>query len=915
MFFLKTINQNKLKEEDDFEKIIVAYDIESQQKESDKNLFLHIPDLLISMTTCSKCWIEKEIRRKKECDFCGQYNRIFFGTNCIKKFGDYIYNDLARKGQEIGAQIYIFAHNAKGYDNHFILNDLYQRNFEETRVIMCGNKILKASVGNVKFLDSLLMFQQPLASLPKAFGFEDLVQKGYFPHNFHTADKINYCGPLPSKEYFGIEFMKSKQLKDFSKWYNEENQRLLDNNLKYDLKKELIKYCENDVLILLNCIQVFRKIYKDVTEIDPITRCFTLASMGLEIFKAKILPESQIGVTPIKGYGSRGTFSKIGNCWLDYQQKILNCEIQREINIDNFVADGFVNDSNTVFEYNGCHHHCHECVHKDNRDEPLEYRKDKKTPNQVYEESRAKANHYRKRGFNLELEWDCTLSKRRKLDPELNAYINARYKYYKSLEIYGGVDIRESFFGGRTNNIKFWCDVTDDINSRILYYDFRSLYPTVLKYKDFPIGHPKVINEDFQDIENYFGFVKCLIDPPKDLYIPVLPLKTKQKKLIFPLCTMCAENQNQFTCDHTIEERRMIGTWSTIELNYALKRGYRINKIIEVYNYTEKTRNIFSEYINLWLKFKQQSDGWPAWVKSEEDKMQYINNFEEREGVKLNIEEIEKNPALRFIAKLFLNTLWGKLAQRPNLQQTKVCTEYKDYWDIANDEEKLIKGELMVNDNCLLVNWEYRDESIVKNGNTSLAIASFVTSYARIELMKKLDEIEIIPGRVLYFDTDSIIFRYKDGEPKPTTDDYLGGLADEISKDYGEKAICTKFCSLGPKVYAMEIWPENSTQPIVPIKVKGITLTDRALDIIKMKSMIGLAEDYVKSNGKNSETNVLRIPQMQIRPTRLQTIETKTFEKTFRAMSEKRRLCGNDTLPFGYVGANSDEFSELIMDF
>ncbi len=45
-----------------------------------------------------------------------------------------------------------------------------------------------------------------------------------------------------------------------------------------------------------------------VTEIDPITRCFTLASMGLEIFKAKLLPPKTIGVTPIRGYKKQGKF-------------------------------------------------------------------------------------------------------------------------------------------------------------------------------------------------------------------------------------------------------------------------------------------------------------------------------------------------------------------------------------------------------------------------------------------------------------------------------------------------------------------------------------------------------------------------------------------------------------------------------
>ena len=38
----------------------------------------------------------------------------------------------------------------------------------------------------------------------------------------------------------------------------------------------------------------------------------------------------------------------------------------------------------------------------------------------------------------------------------------------------------------------------------------------------------------------------------------------------------------------------------------------------------------------------------------------------------------------------------------------------------------------MVNDDCLLVTWEHVDDEMGRTGNTSLAIASFVTSYARI---------------------------------------------------------------------------------------------------------------------------------------------------------------------------------------
>ncbi len=834
------------------------------------------------------------------------FEKIFLGKNCVKDFGDYLYKEIALKAASDNSFVFVFAHNANGYDNHFVLNDLFQRNFMNVSVIMNGNKVLKASVGNIKFLDSLLMFQQPLATLPRAFGFDSMVKKGFFPHIFHNKENFDYVGALPDAKYFGTEFMKKNQLIEFNSWYQQKKKDMISSNTQYDLKKELIKYCENDVLILLNCIQVFRKIYKGVTSIDPITRCFTLASMGLEIFKAKILPAKTIGVTPIHGYKKHGTFSRIGNCWLDFQQKVLGSEIVREIPIDNYFVDGYLAKTNTVFEYNGCYYHCHHCVFPEKRDEKV-IRKDgsiiDKTANEIFKSTVAKKNHLLKRGFNFVDEWDCTLKKRRKEDKLFDEYINSRYKQYSLIDKFGGVSVKDSFFGGRTNNIKFYCDLTNNENGQILYYDFRSLYPTVLKYKPFPVGHPVVLNEDLEngEISQFFGFVKCIVEPTKRLRIPVLPIRIS-KKLIFPLCVKCAENRNQKSCDHSDTERQLIGTWSTVELSYAITRGYKIKKIIEVYHYPDKTKDLFSEYINLWLRFKQQSDGWPDWVKSEEDKKSYIENFLKNEGVSMTMGEIEKNPALRFIAKLFLNTLWGKLAQRPNLPQTKVCSEYKDYWEVATDAEKLVTGELMINEDCLLVTWEYKEEEKARQGNTSLAIASFVTSYARIELMKVIDEVEVIPGRLLYMDTDSIIFCHHKGETLPKTDDYLGCLADEISKDYGQRARCTKFCSLGPKVYALEIWPENASDPIVPIKAKGITLTDKALSIIKMEEMVRVANSYIEGgNENNAKEQVLMISQMQISSDKMHVIYTKHFEKTFRAMSEKRRINGNDTLPYGYV--------------
>ena len=622
--------------------------------------------------------------------------------------------------------------------------------------------------------------------------------------------------------------------------------------------------------------------------------------MGLELFRAKFLNKQEIGVTPIRGYSNRGCFSTIGNCWLDFIQKEINNKLDREIKIDNYVVDGFDALTNTVYEFNGCYFHCHHCIYKSDRDEQLD-NLGGKSPNEIFNRSMEKIRYLQSRNFNVVYTWDCEMREKLKNNSSMKIYIKERKKHYKLVKEYGGVDIREAFFGGRTNNIRFWCDTSGFIDRKIMYYDFRSLYPSVLKYKAFPTAHPLVISENFQDINDYFGFIKCIILPPKKLYIPVLPYRNKKGKNLYPLCKSCADRKLQKSCGHTEDERKLIGTWTTEEIKVAVLKGYKILEIIEIYHYTSTSTKLFSEYVDMWLKKKQESDGFPHWVQNDDDKNNYIDSFLRNEGILLDILKVEKNPGLRYICKLFLNILWGKLAERPNLKQTKICQTYNDYYQLVSNENIMIKGELMVNEETLLVNYQMTEDENCNNSRTSYAIAAFVTSWARLELLKVIDEIELIPRRIMYMDTDSVIFSYKNGDIKPATGDYLGNLTDEIIKDYGENAICTKFCSLGPKVYAMEILSENSPQPFVPIKVKGISLTEKVLDLVNFKTFITLAKEFVENEGDVIKCQEIKLPQMQIRPTKLQTIETKYFEKIFRTMSEKRRIIGNDTLPFGYV--------------
>lgn len=82
---------------------------------------------------------------------------------------------------------------------------------------------------------------------------------------------------------------------------------------------------------------------------------------------------------------------------------------------------------------------------------------------------------------------------------------------------------------------------------------------------------------------------------------------------------------------------------------------YRIIKIHEVWHFPEDQRKegLFTPYLNTRLKHKTEASGWPDHCDKQEKKDQLVKDFEEREGIKL--ENIEKNPGRKQLAKLMLN--------------------------------------------------------------------------------------------------------------------------------------------------------------------------------------------------------------------------------------------------------------------
>jgi len=422
-------------------------------------------------------------------------------------------------------------------------------------------------------------------------------------------------------------------------------------------------------------------------------------------------------------------------------------------------ADGYCVDNNTIYEFHGCFFHgCPSCY-------PVRHEKHQRLEDltfyEVYERTKNRTQTLKSKGYTVVEIWECQWRKMKENQPEIQDFVK-RSEFAEPLEP------RDAFSGGRTNATKLYYQAGS--NEKIRYIDYTSLYPWVNKTGRYPIGHPTFISQpEMTDISDYFGFVKCQIVPPYGLYHPVLPSR-KEEKLTFPLCPSCMEENLKKLllmrspyCHHTRAQRTLTGTWCTPELEKAVELGYDIEHIYEVWHFEESYEGLFATYVNNWLKLKQEASGWPSEVGDDEEKQQaYIQDYDQKEGIHLNYENIEYNAGLRSVAKIALNSMWGKFGQ--NLKtQIKVFNDPLEFHNFLDSDAIQVCQVSVRNDHMVEVQYKYKEEDVPVSPHLNIFIAEFTTCWARLRLYGAL---ELLGDRVLYYDTDSVVFVEHTDEPE-----------------------------------------------------------------------------------------------------------------------------------------------------
>jgi hypothetical protein len=176
----------------------------------------------------------------------------------------------------------IYFHNFSYFDGIFILK-LLPLLGKVPNPIVRNSRIIKLTLEHDKgyrlyFHDSYLLLPSSLDKLGKSFNVEN---KGIFPLLFvnNKAISLNYKGEVPEYKYF-ININYSDYL----------NYKLKFMNKEWNLKEELIKYCEQDVVTLHQVISKFSKETFDLFNID-VVKYPTLSSLAFAIYRIKFMDE------------------------------------------------------------------------------------------------------------------------------------------------------------------------------------------------------------------------------------------------------------------------------------------------------------------------------------------------------------------------------------------------------------------------------------------------------------------------------------------------------------------------------------------------------------------------------------------------------------------------------------------------
>lgn len=371
------------------------------------------------------------------------------------------------------------------------------------------------------------------------------------------------------------------------------------------------------------------------------------------------------------------------------------------------------------------------------------------------------ADNFQKTTLNLSnflstshLAYDCWKEKMRDVDYDIVLMNKAESDF-----------CRQAVYGGRTHpNKKHFMSQQyekilageissiDQIDDYCVDLDVVSLYPTAMHQNKYPVG--KHYHTDYEQ-KGFFGVYECEVVCPKNILTAQIP--RKENGLIWDL-----------------EDRKQVLT--SVDIDRARSYGYEITCGKGIY--WRKSEYIFKDYIDEWFEVKAHA---------------------------------KKGSPARALAKLMLNSLYGKMIQKPIIEKTELVKTRSEMYSILNNN--IVTNITEVNGTDYLYFTFHSkfekvlDETVTKPGH----IGAFILAYSRnimSEYIRKLNPEESMDKLFYYTDTDSL--QTHCSTVKNIEKDF-GKQLGQLDNDLGDNAKIVRGIWVAPKLYRLE-YAKNISQ-------------------------------------------------------------------------------------------------------
>lgn len=330
--------------------------------------------------------------------------------------------------------------------------------------------------------------------------------------------------------------------------------------------------------------------------------------------------------------------------------------------------------------------------------------------------------------------------------------------------------IKQGLFGGATDMMipfHFY-----EAEGRPIYgYDVNSLYASIMKDFELPAGDIHWFQGNIlEKMPGVLAFCNCNVIAPKNLEHPFLPVHIGNKSVT---------GLGEFN-----------GVYYSKEILHAISLGYKI----EVVNgfYFTKAEKLFTNYVdsmyNLRLSF-------------------------------------EKGSPMNYIAKLLMNSLFGRFALDDRYNKIKILDNKEFSKLIMNKVEypNIKDYELYEDEKKVLVETVYQSEtnsfsSNFENHMSSIGISAAITAEGRIfmsKMFKNNPDLELF-----YTDTDSI---FVSKSPEEMNEMYPGIVDSKALGKLKHEYTIINAVFLAPKCYWMQLQEGNEVVKIKGVKKESLT--------------------------------------------------------------------------------------------